>query len=40
MNPIHVPAGEGNKLNIFGNIDNIRIHGRDTGGVVGSGRIE
>jgi quercetin dioxygenase-like cupin family protein len=34
MNPIHVPAGEGNKLNIFGNIDNIRIHSRDTGGVL------
>lgn len=34
MTPIHVPAGEGNKLNIFGNIDNIRIRGRDTGGAL------
>jgi quercetin dioxygenase-like cupin family protein len=34
MNPIHVSAGEGKKLNIFGNIDNIRLHGRDTGGVL------
>lgn len=34
MNPIHVPAGAGKKVNVIGNALNIRIHGRDTGGVL------
>lgn len=34
MKPIHVPAGEGRKVNVIGNALNIRIHGRDTGGVL------
>jgi len=34
MNPIHVPAGDGKKVNVLGNALNIRIHGRDTGGVL------
>jgi quercetin dioxygenase-like cupin family protein len=34
MNPIHVPAGEGKKVNVLGNALNIRIHGRDTGGML------
>lgn len=34
MNPIQVPDGGGKKVNIFGIPMVIRIHGRDTGGVV------
>src|SRR5580765_4323815 len=34
MNPIHVPFDEGKKVNVIGNALNIRIHGRDTGGVL------
>jgi quercetin dioxygenase-like cupin family protein len=34
MNPIHMPSGEGKKLNVLGLAMNIRVHGRDTGGVL------
>jgi hypothetical protein len=34
MNPIHTPSDGGNKLNVLGIPMVIRIHGRDTGGVV------
>jgi quercetin dioxygenase-like cupin family protein len=34
MNPIHVPAGAGKKVNVIGNALTIRLHGRDTGGVL------
>lgn len=34
MNPIHVRSDGGNKVNILGIPMVIRIHGRDTGGVV------
>jgi len=34
MNPIHVPSGEGKKVNLLGIPSLICIHGRDTGGVV------
>jgi quercetin dioxygenase-like cupin family protein len=34
MNPILVPADGGNKVNILGIPMTIRIHGRDTGGVL------
>ena len=34
MNPIQVPNDGGRSVNIFGIALNIRIHGRDTGGVL------
>src|SRR5438874_7957704 len=34
MNPIQIPSGEGKKINVLGIPMVIRIHGRDTGGVV------
>ena len=34
MNPLHVPPDSGKKVNILGIPMLIRIHGRDTGGVV------
>src|ERR1700752_2979504 len=34
MNPIHVPSDGGKKVNILGIPMVIRLHGRDTGGVV------
>jgi len=34
MKPIHIPAGEGKTFNVIGNAITIRIHGRDTGGVL------
>jgi mannose-6-phosphate isomerase-like protein (cupin superfamily) len=34
MNPIEVPSAAGNKVNILGIPMLIRIHGRDTGGIV------
>ena len=34
MNPIQIPGDGGNKLNVLGIPMVIRIHGRDTGGVV------
>ena len=34
MKPIHIPSGEGKKLNVLGLAMNIRVHGRDTGGVL------
>jgi quercetin dioxygenase-like cupin family protein len=34
MKPIHSPLGEGKKVNVIGNCLNIRIHGRDTNGVL------
>jgi quercetin dioxygenase-like cupin family protein len=34
MNPIQVPIDGGKKVNVLGNPLVIRIHGRDTGGVV------
>ena len=34
MNPIHIPADGGQKLNVLGNLTVIRIHGRDTGGTL------
>ncbi|MBI5385090.1 MAG: cupin domain-containing protein [Verrucomicrobia bacterium] len=34
MNPIHTPSDGGNKVNVLGIPLVIRIHGRDTGGVV------
>jgi len=36
MKPIHVPANGGKQINVFGIPMFIRIHGRDTGGVVSS----
>ena len=34
MKPIHTPADEGEKVNVLGIPMLIRVHGRDTGGVV------
>jgi hypothetical protein len=34
MNPIHVPPNDGTSVNILGTPMLIRIHGRDTGGVL------
>ena len=34
MNPIHIPSDGGTKINVLGIPMVIRIHGRDTGGVV------
>jgi quercetin dioxygenase-like cupin family protein len=34
MNPILIPSGEGKTVNVIGNAITIRLHGRDTGGVL------
>lgn len=34
MNPVHVPSNSGKQINILGISMLIRIHGRDTGGVL------
>lgn len=34
MNPILIPAGEGKTVSVIGNEITIRLHGRDTGGVL------
>lgn len=34
MKPVHIAAGEGKTVNVIGNAITIRIHGRDTGGVL------
>ena len=34
MKPIQIPCGEGKKINVLGIPMVIRIHGRDTGGIV------
>lgn len=34
MNPVLIPFGEGKSVNVIGNAITIRLHGRDTGGVL------
>lgn len=34
MKPVLIPSGEGKSVNVIGNALTIRLHGRDTGGVL------